>query len=148
MKKKNPSSRKRNLITKRAEFSASHSYWNDALSSEENRKVFGKHCIEHGHNFVMDVTVEGDVDPRTGMIINLFDLKKIINEVLVEFDHKNLNKDNMNFGNIIPTPENIAAVLWERLDEKIKSKGVNCTLYNVRLYETSDLYVDYRRVQE
>ncbi len=148
MKKKEQNPGYKNLITKRTEFSASHSYWNSAWSNEENRKVFGKHSTEHGHNFVLEVTVEGDVDQRTGMIINLFDLKKIINEILVEFDHKNLNKDNENFIDTIPTPENIASVLWKLLDHEIKRQGVNCTLYNVRLYETSDTYVDYRRVSE
>lgn len=147
MHSKNPNYGKRNLITKRAEFSASHRYWNDDWSAEENKRVFGKQTVEHGHNFVLEVTVEGNVDEQTGMIINLFDLKKIINEVLKDFDHRNLNEDNPSFSGINPTPENIASVLWDELRNEIIRQDVKCTLYNIRLYETADMYVDYRRNQ-
>ncbi len=134
------------LITKRVEFAASHRYWNSELSEKENFDLFGKSSNEsgHGHNFTLEVTVTGDIDSKTGMIINLFDLKKITNEVLAEFDHKNLNKDTTYFKDEIPTPENICKVLWNLLDQKI-SQNKKCTLYKVRLYETEDLYVDYWR---
>ncbi|MGH7884635.1 MAG: 6-pyruvoyl trahydropterin synthase family protein [Thermodesulfobacteriota bacterium] len=134
------------LITKRVEFSASHRYWNPNLSEKENFEIFGKSSYEsgHGHNFSLEVTVEGEVDENTGMIINLFDLKRFINDVLLEFDHKNLNSDTPYFKNIIPTPENICRVLWDLLKKRI-SVNNNCTLYKIRLHETEDLYVDYWR---
>ena len=135
----------RNLITKRVEFSASHRYWKNEWSDEKNRQVYGKYSWDHGHNFLLEVTVEGEIDKDTGMIINLFDLKHILNKVVEGFDHRNLNEENENFKNILPTPENIASVLWTLLEREIKDQNIQCKLYNVRLYETPELYVDYRR---
>lgn len=134
------------LITKKMGFSASHRYWNPDWSEEENRSVFGKLSGEygHGHNFELEVTFEGDIDAQTGMIINLFDIKSILIDVLKDFDHKYLNEDNENFKDIIPTPENMSKVLWDLVGKRIENYE-NCKLYNVRLYETKDFYVDYRR---
>lgn len=134
------------LITKKVEFAASHRYWDPKLSETENFELFGKSSFKsgHGHNFSLEVTVEGDIDTSTGMIINLFDLKKIINDVLKNFDHKNLNEDTIYFNDEIPTPENICKVLWNLLEQKL-AQNDKCSLYKVRLYETDDLYVDYWR---
>lgn len=136
---------KKNLITKRVEFSASHRYWNPKWSEKKNKEIFGKNVFEHGHNFVLDVTVEGEVNKLTGMIINLFDLKSIVNSVISQFDHKYLNKDVDYFKNVIPTPENIAKRLWDLIDDEINNREDICTLYNIRIYETPNLYIDYRR---
>lgn len=134
------------LITKIVEFSASHRYWNSGLSEKKNLELFGKSSYEngHGHNFTLEVSVEGEIDSETGMIINLFDLKKILNKVLLEFDHKNLNKDTPYFEDIIPTPENICKVLWDLIDRELHNND-RCSLYKLRLYETDNLYVDYWR---
>lgn len=134
------------LITKKVEFSASHRYWNKNWSEEKNREIYGKSSLPggHGHNFVLEVTVEGEINPETGMIINLFDLKQIVSSVLADFDHKNLNEDNSRFQNLIPTTENIAKVLWEAIEEEIIERD-DCRLYKVRVYETDDLFVDYRK---
>lgn len=145
MQSNKPEKGSRNLITKRAEFSASHCYWNPDWDEQKNREVFGKYTNEHGHNFTLEVTVEGVIDPETGMIINLSDLKSILNEILRKFDHMNLNLDHPAFSRKIPTPENIAAVLWGELEEEILRRSAPCKLHNVRLYETDDMYVDYRR---
>ena len=134
----------RTLLTKRVDFSASHRYWNPKWSAERNKKVFGK-CSNkygHGHNYSLEVTIEGDVDPDTGMIINLYDLKPIIDDVLKDFDHKHLNEDNPYFLDMIPTTENIARVLWNIIGEKLQANS-NCRLYRIRVYETPDLFVDY-----
>ncbi len=134
------------LLTKRVEFSASHRYWNPNWNEEANRAVFGK-CTSpygHGHNYVLEVTIEGSVDPDTGMIINLYELKPIINEVLMDFDHKFLNEDNPHFKDLIPTTENISRVLWDLIEKKLEGTA-DCRLYRIRLYETPDLYVDYWR---
>lgn len=134
------------LITKKVEFAASHRYWDPKLTEKENFELFGKSSFKsgHGHNFSLEVTVEGEIDGKTGMIINLFDLKKITSEILSEFDHKNLNEDTSYFKDEIPTPENICKVLWNLIEEKL-SLNNKCKLYKVRLYETDDLYVDYWR---
>lgn len=135
------------LLTKRVEFSASHRYWNPKWSEERNMVVFGK-CTSkygHGHNYLLEVTVEGEVDPDTGMIINLYDLQPIINDVVKNFDHKYLNEDTPFFKDKIPTTENIAVVLWDLMGSRLN--GISkCSLYRIRLYETPDLYVEYGRI--
>lgn len=134
------------LLTKRVTFSASHRYWNKNWSEKKNVEVFGK-CTSphgHGHNYVLETTVEGEIDPETGMIINLYDLKPIIVDALKDFDHKYLNEDNLSFKDLIPTTENIAKVLWEVISNKL-DKNKSCKLHRIRLYETPELYVDYWR---
>lgn len=129
-------------LTRRAEFSASHYYRNPALSAEENQRVFGK-CANphgHGHNYTVEVTVAGDVDPQTGMVINIKELKQILeSEVLNAMDHKLLNAEVPEFLTSNPTTENIAVAIWRRLAPKL----ARAKLHRVRLYETQDLYADY-----
>jgi len=136
-------SKKKVLISKKFEFSASHRYWRKNWSKEKNDQVFGL-CTSpygHGHNYELHVTVSGGVDPVTGMIINLTDLKKHVNRIIDLFDHKFLNIDTPYFKNIIPTTENIAKVLFDLLKQELKNKG-DFSLFKIRLYERSDLYVD------
>ena len=133
-------------ITKKFEFSASHRYWKDEWSEEENFKNFGK-CTSlygHGHNYELHVTVSGKVDPVTGMIINLTDLKRHVNVIVEKFDHKFLNLDTPYFKTDIPTTENIAALMFRLIDGELKGKG-DFVLSKVRLYERSDIYVDVWR---
>lgn len=129
-------------LTRRVEFSASHYYHNPGLSEEENRRVFGKcsNLYGHGHNYALEVTVGGDVDPATGMVLNITDLKKLLDaEVLEPMDHKMLNKEVPEFADRNPTTENIAVAIWNRLAPRLTFGR----LHRVRLYETGDLYVDY-----
>jgi 6-pyruvoyltetrahydropterin/6-carboxytetrahydropterin synthase len=133
-------------LTKRLEFSASHRYHNPAWSDQRNQTVFGK-CNNphgHGHNYLLEVTVAGEVDPVTGMVVNLYDLKQVLEQVLVEFDHKNLQDDTPYFAGRIPTTENLAVVLWDRIAAHLQ--GARLTA--LRLFEEEDLSVDYegRRV--
>jgi 6-pyruvoyltetrahydropterin/6-carboxytetrahydropterin synthase len=129
-------------VTRRAEFSASHVYHNPQLSPEENRRIFGK-CNNphgHGHNYTLEVTVAGSINPTTGMVVDLKELKTILErEVLGLLDHKFLNQEVPAFAVKIPTSENIAVEIWRLLEPKL-SFG---KLHRIRLYETSDLYVDY-----
>jgi len=128
------------LLTKRIEFAAAHRYIKAEWDEAKNRAVFGP-CYNppaHGHNYMVEVTVSGEVDPKTGMVVNLFDLKRVLLNVLEEFDHKNLNLDMPYFEGRIPTSENLACVLWAKLDTQ-KSIG---TLHAIRLYEDEDLYAD------
>lgn len=105
------------LLTKRIEFAAAHRYHNDLWDAARNRAVFGpcNHEPGHGHNYLLEVTVAGEVDQQTGMVVNLYDLKQVLKAVLEEFDHKHLNLDTPYFSDRIPTTENIAAVLWQVL---------------------------------
>jgi 6-pyruvoyltetrahydropterin/6-carboxytetrahydropterin synthase len=128
------------LLTKRIEFAAAHRYIKPEWDEAKNRAVFGP-CYNppaHGHNYMLEVTVSGEVDPHTGMVINLFDLKRVLLAVIEEFDHKNLNLDMPYFKDRIPTSENIARVLWAKLETQ-KDIGM---LHAIRLYEDEDLYAD------
>jgi 6-pyruvoyltetrahydropterin/6-carboxytetrahydropterin synthase len=128
-------------LTRKIEFSASHLYHNPAFSAEENRRVFGK-CNNphgHGHNYVLEVTVAGEPDAATGMVLDLKELKEILQrEVTDRMDHRFLNYEVPELAGQIPTCENIAAVIWRLLEPKI-ARG---HLSRVRLYETPDLFVD------
>ena len=132
------------LITRKIEFSASHLYHNPAFSPEENRRVFGK-CNNphgHGHNYTLEVTVAGDPDPVTGMVLDLKELKEILErEVMQRMDHRFLNYEVAELKGKIPTCENIARVIWDLLDSKI-TEG---KLHRVRLYESADLFADCYR---
>jgi 6-pyruvoyltetrahydropterin/6-carboxytetrahydropterin synthase len=128
-------------LTRKAEFSASHYYHNPALSPEENQRLFGK-CNNpngHGHNYTLEVTVKGKVDPRSGFVVDLKQLKDIMHrEVLDALDHRFLNKEIPEFSKLIPTTENLAITIWQRLAPKLNA----AELHRVRVYETPDLFVD------
>jgi len=132
------------LITKRVEFSASHVCRNEQLSDEENTRIFGAAANPHGHghNYLLDVTLDGQPDAVTGMVMDLKALKEILNrEVIDPFDHRFLNHEVPPFDRVIPTAENIAMEIWGRLSKAIAPGPAR--LHSVRLYETSDLYVEY-----
>lgn len=131
------------LLTKRIEFAAAHRYHKPEWDEAKNRALFGPCYNEpgHGHNYMLEVTVAGEVDPDTGMVVNLFDLKRVLVNVLEEFDHKHFNLDIPEFKDRIPTSENIARLLWTRLEHQ-KDIGM---LQAVRLYEDEDLYADITR---
>jgi 6-pyruvoyltetrahydropterin/6-carboxytetrahydropterin synthase len=132
------------LLTRKAEFSASHVCANPAWNQEKNRAVYGPDSNPngHGHNYVLEVTIEGKPDSVTGMVFDLRELKEILNEEVVEpMDHRFLNREVPPFDILIPTTENVAIEIWRRLARRIARNGVK--LRNVRLYETGDLFVDY-----
>lgn len=133
------------LLTRKAEFSASHVCSNPAWSEAENRAAYGMAANPngHGHNYVVEVTVEGEADPVTGMVFDLRALKRVLNEEVIEpMDHRFLNREVPPFDRVTPTAENVAMEIWKRLKPRID--GPKVRLFNVRLYETADLYVDYR----
>lgn len=132
------------LLTRKAEFSASHFYWSDKLSPEENLRVFGK-CANrngHGHNYTLEVTVAGEIDPVTGFVVDLKQLKDVMHREVVDvYDHRHLNLEIPDFQTTIPTTENIAIAAWKRLEGEVRQLGA--TLYRVRVYEMADLFADY-----
>ncbi len=128
------------LLTKRIEFAAAHRYTRMEWDEAKNRAVFG-HCYNppaHGHNYLLEVTVAGEIDPKTGMVVNLFDLKRVLLDMIEEFDHKNLNLDMPYFKDRIPTSENFAHVLWA----KLATQQAIGTLHTLRLCEDEDLYAE------
>jgi 6-pyruvoyltetrahydropterin/6-carboxytetrahydropterin synthase len=132
------------VITRKIEFSASHICRSPRLSDEENERVYGQAANPHGHghNYVVEVSLEGEPDPVTGMVLDLKELKEILTREIVEpYDHRFLNHEVAPFDRVVPTTENIARDIWNRLNERLTDTKKR--LRAVRVYETPDLYVDY-----
>ncbi len=126
-------------VTRKARFCAGHKYWRPEWSPERNRAVFGACANEHGHghNYTLEVTVTGPVDPKTGMVINLSDLDRIIHEHVIErIDHRNLNIDVPELSGKIPTTEVLADFIWNQLRDRIPAGR----LTEVRIHEADDLW--------
>ncbi len=129
-------------LTRKAEFSASHFYNVPELSPEENRRLFGKCANQngHGHNYTVELTVKGEVDPQSGFVLDVRELKSAMErEVLDALDHRFLNKEVPEFAAMNPTTENIAVSIWQRVAPSFAA----AELHRVRVYETPDLFVDY-----
>jgi 6-pyruvoyltetrahydropterin/6-carboxytetrahydropterin synthase len=132
------------FITRRVDFSASHVCRVQGLSEQENQALYGPaaNAKGHGHNYILEVTLEGDPDPATGMVFDVKRLKEILNETVIgPMDHRFLNYEVAPFDRIVPTAENVAVEIWNRLAPRFEREAAR--LHNVRLYETEDLYVDY-----
>jgi 6-pyruvoyltetrahydropterin/6-carboxytetrahydropterin synthase len=129
-------------VTRRVHFNAAHRLHNPDMPDAWNREAFGP-CNNpsfHGHNYELDVSVEGEVSPVTGYVMDLTELKRLVEElVLCRLDHRNLNVDVPWFATLIPTAENIAVVIWRELRSALPS---DLTL-RIRLWETPRNYVDY-----
>lgn len=129
-------------VCRRTTFNAAHRLFNPEWSDEKNREVFGK-CSNpnyHGHNYVLETWLEGDVNPETGYVVDLKVLKEIINnEISERFDHRNLNLDCPEFANLKPSAENISIVIYNILRPLVDEKyGLT-----VRLWETENNVVEY-----
>lgn len=134
---------KKVYLTRRETFAAAHRLFKPELSDKENFELFGK-CSNpnwHGHNYTLEVTVIGEVNPDTGFVLDIKKLKEIILEnVISKVDHKNLNIDTDFMKGIIPTSENITSAIWNQLENKISGGK----LYSVKLYETENNYFEYK----
>ncbi|MDO4782783.1 MAG: 6-carboxytetrahydropterin synthase [Capnocytophaga felis] len=129
-------------ISRVAHFNAAHRLYNPKWSEEENERVFGL-CANpnyHGHNYELIVSVEGEIDPKTGFVMDMKLLKTLISEHIEKpFDHKNLNLEVPEFKNLNPTAENIAVVIWKRLRSELSLK----LQLEVVVYETPRNFVTY-----
>jgi 6-pyruvoyltetrahydropterin/6-carboxytetrahydropterin synthase len=129
-------------VSRKAQFNAAHRLFNPAWSDEKNDEVFGK-CNNpnyHGHNYVLTVSVKGTIDPETGYVIDMKDLKMLIlDHVEKPFDHRNLNLDTPEFKNLNPTAENIAVVIWHKLRPHLKAE----LELKVTLHETERNFVEF-----
>ena len=128
-------------LGRRYQFAASHRLYTDRLSEEENARVFGK-CANpfgHGHNYILEVSVSGDVDRATGMVANLADLDNFVEREVIEvFDHHSMNEDVAAFRDVVPTTENLCIEIFERLKNFPTAK-----LERVRVQETSNNSFEY-----
>ncbi|HMD43125.1 MAG TPA: 6-carboxytetrahydropterin synthase [Candidatus Acidoferrum sp.] len=128
-------------LGRRYKFAASHRLHSEKLSSEENSRVYGK-CNNphgHGHNYVLEISVSGTVDPATGMIVNLADLDQFVEKEVIEaFDHRSLNEEVPAFRDLVPTTENVCIEIYQRLQRFSKAK-----LERVRVEETGNNAFEY-----
>ena len=130
-------------VNRKAHFNAAHRLFRQDWNDEKNRQVFGK-CSNpryHGHNYEMVVSVTGKINPLTGFVIDMKDLKQLIKTEIEEaFDHKNLNEEVTEFKNLNPTAENIAVVIYNKLRPHIETKHE----LSITLYETPRNFVIYK----
>lgn len=127
-------------LTKRVHFSASHRLCQVELSPEKNRSLYGPCYNVHGHNYLLEVTVRGEPDPRTGWILDLGDLKGLLEEkILHDVDHRDLNDDVAWLRGINPTAENLAVVFWKRIEDSLEG----ARLHRVRVYESENNYAEF-----
>eukprot|EP01027_Heterolobosea_sp_BB2_P024963 GEZU01037824.1.p1 GENE.GEZU01037824.1~~GEZU01037824.1.p1 ORF type:complete len:157 (+),score=25.98 GEZU01037824.1:25-495(+) len=149
------------ILSRRETFSASHRLHSKLLSDEENKRIYGP-CNNpngHGHNYVVEVLVQGEIDPTTGMVMNLTDLKQVMRvAILDQLDHKNLDLDVPYFRdtNTVSTTENLAVFIWQQLQLALQDQhqqrqqqtstiiAPSAALYEVRLFETEKNLVIYR----
>ena len=132
-------------LTRKTRFASAHRYWRPEWSAEENARVFGACANErgHGHNYLLEVTVAGDVDAATGYSVNMPELDAILSrEIVSTFDHQHINHAITEFreGGLIPTSENIVAYCWSRLARSLPD---SMKLHRLRLHEDETFYVDY-----
>jgi len=129
-------------VTRRMTFNAAHRVHNPALSDDENRALFGK-CNNpnwHGHNYVLEVSVAGDIDDRTGYVLDLAVVKRIVQEAVIDHvDHRNLNLEVDFMRGVIPTTENLVVACWRVLEPRFRP----ARLRRLRLWETENHYVEY-----
>jgi 6-pyruvoyltetrahydropterin/6-carboxytetrahydropterin synthase len=129
-------------ITRIVRFNAAHRVFNPSLSDEENQRLFGK-CNNpnwHGHNYTLEVTVEGEVEAKTGFVVNLADIKKTVEREIVDvIDHKNLNLDVPFMSGTIPSTENLVLACWRILAPAVAP----ARLSKLKLWETENQYVEY-----
>ncbi len=141
-------------LTRSVEFQASHRYWNPAFSHDKNHHIFGK-CVSpygHGHNYMLRVTVFGQSDSHTGMVINIKELDRLLRDITSQFDHKFINLDHPAFQTRIPTTENLAAYMRDELEATLRStnrhsakfhpESAAARVFRVRLYEEPTLWAD------
>jgi 6-pyruvoyltetrahydropterin/6-carboxytetrahydropterin synthase len=115
------------------------------LTAEENQAIYGEAAnpFGHGHNYLLEVTLDGTPDPVTGMVMDLKLLKEVIEEeVVAPMDHRFLNHEVPPFDRVVPTAENLAIEIWRRLEPRLRAP--NARLDSVRIYETEDLWVEFR----
>jgi len=131
-------------ITRRERFNAAHRLFKADFSDEKNLDIFGK-CSNpnwHGHNYELYVTVKGNVNSETGFLINLKELSKIINSLIIDkIDHKNINIEVSFMQNKLASTENLAIAIWEEIQQPINDLGAE--LHCVKLFETEYNYVEY-----
>lgn len=130
-------------LVHRTRFSAAHRLWAEGLSAERNRELYGPCVGDHGHDFELEVAVRGEVDPETGMVVDLADLIALVRSRVFEpCDHRHLNHDVPFLAGRVTTVENVALALWDELEDGLGALGNgSCRLSRLRLWEGPDCSV-------
>ena len=129
------------LVSRRESYNAAHQLCDPALSEEENERVFGKCANLHGHNYVLEVVLAGQIDPATGYVLDLKQLSDVISRLIIrDVDHRNLNTDVAWLEGLIPTAENLAMAFWERVRRELPEGA----LHSLRLWETDKNWAEVR----
>lgn len=131
-------------LSRTVHFNAGRSLWRRDWPAEKNRAIYGDEGPHgYGHNFALEVSVEGPIDPESAMVVNLTDLDRVLREeVDVPLDHRNLNRDVAEFASVPPTAENVAVWIWKRVGARIEREGWPCRLVGLRLRLTPDFAVE------
>ena len=128
-------------LTKQYKFCAAHQYWNESWTEEKNDEVFGEDVKIHGHNYVLSITVKGNVNKDSGFIIDIKELNKIINQKIIDiFDHSQIEKDIPWFNGKQPSTENMVVFMWNEIVNKIPSGAI---LHCIKLRETPTIFSEY-----
>lgn len=128
-------------LTKQYKFCAAHRYWNENWTKEKNLKVFGEDVKIHGHNYILSITLKGQINPGSGFIADIKELNDVINKYVIDkFDHSQIEKDIDWFKQNQPSTENMVLYIWNSIIDKIPS---NAILHCVKLRETPTIYSEY-----
>ena len=128
-------------LTKEYKFCAAHQYWNKDWSNDKNEEVFGDDIKIHGHNYLLSITVKGQIDNGSGFIVDLKKLNKVISKYVIDiFDHSQIDKDIDWFHDKQPSTENMVFFIWNQIKSKIPS---NAILHCVKLRETPTIFTEY-----
>jgi 6-pyruvoyltetrahydropterin/6-carboxytetrahydropterin synthase len=134
------------LLTRRVTFASAHVLRRPDWDEERNAAVFGSCARDHGHNYVLEVSVSGEPDPETGMVVNLRDLDRVVRQAVVDHvDHRHLNHDVQFLRDLVPTAENVALAFWARLEDHLRESGSRARLCRLRLVESENNMVEVSR---
>tara|TARA_Y100000590_G_scaffold451918_1_gene594149 strand:- start:638 stop:1057 length:420 start_codon:yes stop_codon:yes gene_type:complete len=128
-------------LTKQFKFCAAHKYWNNKWDRDKNYQVFGDDIKVHGHNYILDVTITGEINPDSGFIVDIQDIKSIVFKNVIDLlDHSQIEKDIKWFHGKQPSTENLVLFIWEQISSKIKKPA---KLYKIKLRETPTIFTEY-----
>jgi 6-pyruvoyltetrahydropterin/6-carboxytetrahydropterin synthase len=132
-------------MSRRIQFSSAHLYRQDKWSEQKNQSEFGACFSEfgHGHNYVLEAYFAGEINPQTGLLVNLIDIEPILKTIVAEFDHKHLNFTHPHFKDLVPTTENMATFLYKKIQEALPILNISSLeLVKIKLFEDQDLWVE------
>ena len=129
------------FLTKQYKFCAAHRYWNPNWDESRNLEIFGEDVKIHGHNYILDVTVSGEINPDSGFIVNIKELNEVVkSKVISVLDHSQIEKDVDWFKGKQPSTENLVIFIWEQIESSLDRQAV---LYSIKLRETPTIYTTY-----